>query len=113
MIEFALTNYLNDIFQGSPPVYSEIPEDPPAEYIAFERTGGSAENHIESATVAIQSVSTSLEKAIELNDAVKRAMEAFPDIDEVAACYLNSDYNFTDPESERYRYQAVFNITHY
>jgi hypothetical protein len=51
--------------------------------------------------------------AISLNDQVKAAMENIVELDEVCACRLNSDYNFTDSTSKQYRYQAVFQVTHY
>lgn len=113
MIEVVLKDYLKGVFGGMPPVYSEIPENPASEYIAFEHTGGSKTNKVKESTFAVQSVSTSLLRAAALNDRVLEAMELLPTRDEVAACALNSDYNFTDPETEQYRYQAVFNITHY
>lgn len=40
-------------------------------------------------------------------------MEALAELDSVGACRLVRDYNFTDTESRRYRYQAVFEITYY
>ena len=30
----------------------------------------------------------------------------------VFRCELNGDYNFTDTETKRYRYQAVFDLTY-
>ena len=38
---------------------------------------------------------------------------ALAELDSVGACRLVRDYNFTDTESRRYRYQAVFEITYY
>ena len=34
-------------------------------------------------------------------------------LDDVISCKLNSDYNYTDKETKRYRYQAVFDIRYY
>jgi hypothetical protein len=34
-------------------------------------------------------------------------------ISEVTKVELNGDYDFTDPESKEYRYQAVYEICHY
>ena len=34
-------------------------------------------------------------------------------LDDVISCKLNSDYNYTDEETKRYRYQAVFDIRYY
>ena len=40
-------------------------------------------------------------------------MEDLADLDEVSACRLNSDYNFTDTTTKHYRYQAVFDLVFY
>ena len=45
-----------------------------------------------------------------LNDKVKKAMDKMIELPEISSCKLNSDYNFTDTETKRYRYQAVYNI---
>ena len=51
--------------------------------------------------------------AAELNERVKAAMDELADIDDVSACRLNSDYNFTDTTTKHYRYQAVFDLVFY
>ena len=33
-------------------------------------------------------------------------------LDEVFKVKLNSDYNFTDPSTKKYRYQCIFDITY-
>lgn len=112
MIELTILNYLATGLTA--PVYMEIPKDPPAEFVVVEKTGSGESNRIFSATFAIQSYSNTLYNAATLNESVKSLMASLPDESEdVSACFLNSDYNFTDVESKRYRYQAVFNITHY
>ena len=30
----------------------------------------------------------------------------------ISSCKLDTDYNFTDPKSKQYRYQAIFRITY-
>ena len=50
-------------------------------------------------------------RAAEMNDQIKEAMEQLPEVNEVSACRLNSDYNFTNTAKKKYRYQAVFDIT--
>ena len=42
-------------------------------------------------------------------DAVIGAVE----LDEVARVDLNTNYNYTDPETKQPRYQAVFDVVHY
>ena len=50
---------------------------------------------------------------IEINEEVKAAMDEIIVLPEISRSKLNSDYNFTDTEKKRYRYQAVYDITHY
>ncbi|MFP3156337.1 hypothetical protein LQZ18_18315 [Lachnospiraceae bacterium ZAX-1] len=97
-------------------VYTEIPPKPKPEYIVIERTGGSERNKIRHATVAIQSIGKTLLRAVEINEEVIKSMtsdDGIIAINEIFGCYLNSDYNFTDPETKNYRYQAVFDITYH
>lgn len=90
-------------------VYAETPVDEPDEYILVEKTGGPMEDGITHATIAIQSYSAlSLLRAAEIDEALKDAMEYLPDYTDVYGCTLNSDYNYTDPTTRMYRYQAVF-----
>lgn len=111
MIEKKIREYLKTILDI--PVYLEEPETIPDEYIIVEKVGSGLRNHIKSAMIAVQSYSTSLSKTIDLNEMAKTAMlEAItePYITKVS---LNSDYNFTDTETKRYRYQAMFDVTFY
>ena len=84
---------------------------PQGNFIIIQKTGSSISNHIKSATVAIQTYSNSLVGAIELNEQVKAVMDSIIDLDDIGGCELNSDYNFTDTETHRYRYQAVYDVT--
>jgi hypothetical protein len=52
-------------------------------------------------------------EAATLNEQVKQAVFDSVSLDEITAVSLNSDYNYTDTATKRYRYQAVFVITHY
>lgn len=113
MIEDLLKNKLGDCL--SLPVYTEIPKSYPSEFIVIEKTGSAQVNHINTATVAIQSYSvTSKYNAAYINDEVKQAMlddvYAMPEITKVE---LNSDYDYTDTTQKIYRYQAVFDIKYY
>lgn len=111
MIEKTVIDYLNT--EGVP-AFAERPEREPAKpYIIVERTGSSNENHIMTATIAVQSWAQTLAEAASLNEEVKASMEFITDLDAVSACRLTSDYNFTSTALKAYRYQAVFNITYY
>lgn len=113
-IEYTVLNYLNDALnERNINAYLEEPMKLEDAYVLIEKTGSSEENHINHATFAIQSYGQSMKDAIDLNEIIKELMEALPASERyfVFSCDLNSDYNFTDTETNRYRYQAVFDIT--
>ena len=95
------------------PVYMEKPETAPSRYVLIEKTGSDKVNRLPSSTFAFQSYAESMYEAALLNESVKTAAESLATIDEVAGVKLNSDYNFTDTTTKKYRYQAVFDISHY
>ncbi len=124
MIETYLTAYLLNRTAAGTNVFCERPSEIPDNYILIEKTGSSTENRITTSTIAIQSISNSLNggsmlQAMTLNDEVKAAILGEGDTygilteDVIIDVELQSDYNFTDTETQEYRYQAVFNITHY
>lgn len=113
MIEKIVFDYLTTEFGSSTPVFMEKPQNPPRKFVVIEKTGSSRFNKLESATMAIQSYGASLYEAASLNEDVKRKMYDLPSVKEVYRCELNSDYNYTDTTTKNYRYQAVFDITHY
>ena len=93
-------------------VYAERPKDPPGEYYLIELTGADEINHIRRATMAVQSISgASLVRAAEMNEACLKAMPLIVQTTEdISCCRMNSAYNFTNPETREYRYQAVFDL---
>lgn len=93
-------------------VFLKVPVKPPTEYVLIEKIGGNRTDRIDLARLNIQSRSDSdLETAMNLNEEVKDAMEAFADAsDDISGCHLSYDENFTNPASKQYRYQAGFNI---
>ncbi len=111
MIEIIVREHLNNLLDA--PVYLEIPDDAPEKYVTVEKTGSSAENHILSATLAIQSRADSMYEAAALNEKVKAAMKRIVERDEICRSTLNSDYNFTDVTTKKYRYQAVYDLKYY
>ena len=113
MIEEIILDYLNNALEQ--PVWMEIPKGEviPAEYVLLEKTGSDRENYINYAMIAIQSYADSMYAAASLNEAVKAAMDGIITLNEIGKAKLNSDYNFTDTETKKYRYQAVYDITHY
>ena len=111
MIEKIILDYLNQ--ELSVPAYMERPESPPEKYVVVEKTGSGKTNQIYAATVAIQSYAPSLYEAAVLNETVKDTMESAVTLSKISRVSLNSDYNYTDTAMKVYRYQAVFDITHY
>ena len=111
MIEAIVRNYLKE--KLSCEVYMEEPENIPERYLIIEKTGGGKSNGLKSATMAIQSYAQSLADACLLNEEVKNALEDIDSQNPISKAELNADYNFTDTETKRYRYQAVFDFLYY
>lgn len=113
MIEKIIFDYLNGL-DLSADAYTEMPKTVPSKLYLIERMGGSETNKIKTANIAIQSYADTLYNAILLNEEVKSAMlNGLIELDSIAGVKLNSDYNYTDTTTKRYRYQAVFVVTYY
>lgn len=110
MIELILKQYLNSALDV--PVLFEHKAGTDVPFIIIEKTGGSSDNHLQKATIAIQSYAASLYNAAKLNEDVIRAMDRFDEIENITGVHLNSSYNYTDTETKNYRYQAVFDINY-
>lgn len=114
MIEEIVREHLIDTIQL--PAYLEEPERPPRKYMLIEKAGSSdgAAHAVGKAMIAVQSISAdSLVSAALLNEQVKQAMWRLEADSRVTKVVCNSDLNYTDPETHRYRYQALFEITYY
>jgi len=110
MIEKIVLDYLTA--NASVPCYTER-NGQKGKYIVIEKVGGGETNHIKRASIAVQSLADSMYEAAELNEAVKGLMKGITALNEVSSCRLDTDYNFTDTASKKYRYQAVFDLVHY
>lgn len=116
MVEQIVYEYLNGYFADICKVYLTRPEDQNpgmSKYIVLEKTGSGYANHLYNATIAVQSYAPTLYEAASLNEQVKQAMFGIVALNDITRIDLNSDYNFTDIESKRPRYQAVFDLVHY
>jgi len=111
MIEALILTYLNA--QLTEPVFLEKPAITPNRYILFEKTGSGRSNGLLSSSFAFQSYAESLYEAAVLNGKAKDAVDSLITLDEIGSVKLNSDYNFTDTVTKKYRYQAVYDIKHY
>lgn len=111
MIEKTVCDYLND--HADIPAYLERPRQKPVRFLLVEKTGSGRSNHLNTATIAVQSWAPSLYEAASLNEAVKTLMDNLIELDRISRSQLNTDYNFTNTADKQYRYQAVYDITYY
>ena len=109
MIEANVYNYLKANMPVD--VYMMTPENKPDRYVIIEKTGSTLSDHIETATIAIQSYGKTLLDAMQINEAVKATMFNAIESNAFSKIELNSDYNFTDTATKRPRMQAVFVVT--
>lgn len=110
MIEKLLLDYLND--KMTEPCYTER-NGQKGKFYVIEKVGGGIDDHIKRSSFAIQSNADSMYDAALMNESVKAIMEGFIALPEISKCKLDTDYNFTDTSTKKYRYQAVFDIVHY
>ncbi len=111
MIETIILEYLSEKLDV--PVYMEEPDDRPDTYVTIEKTGSSRTNLINHATLAIQSYAATMHEAAQLNETVKEVLDASIELSSVSRAELNSDYNYTDTSTKRYRYQAVYDFVYF
>lgn len=112
MIEKIIIDYLNEKLDV--PVYAEVPADDDGRFVVIEKTGSGRVNRLDSATIAVQSYADTMLDAAALNQVAKGYMLALPgESMDVSAVRLDTDYNFTDTETRKYRYQGVFVVTYY
>ena len=90
----------------------EVPTNPPKTFVVVEKTGSSRLDWVESATFAIQSYADTLANAAKLNEKVKTAMDNIITVTDIGGVRLNSDYNFTNTATVKYRNQAVYVVTY-
>lgn len=110
MIELIIKKHLEKKLKV--PIYLEMQKNMPCSFVIFEKTSGGRKDLINSATFAFQSYGSSMYNAAKLNEELKEAVFELNWSGEVGGVKLNSDYNFTDITTKRYRYQAVFDITY-
>lgn len=111
MIEETIIAYLG----ANLPVHvgGEIPSKPPQRFIVVQKRGGERENHIPTSLIQFDVYAERLAEAANLCQEVMALVDDMICLDEVCSCEYGGDYNATDTASKRYRYQAMYNITHY
>lgn len=110
MIETIIKKYLEAV---QPLPVGMVKRAGVGEYYLLEKTGGAEQNHIRTATIAVQSYADTKQRAAEMNEVIIDHMLAAVQLDEIASVELNSNYDFTDTSTKAQRYQAFFEITHY
>ena len=93
------------------PVSGSVRHPMPPKFVTVEMTGSSVRDFITSAAVAVQSWADTRAEAAALNDTVKTLMDAMISEPEISRSALDSSYNFTDLQTNKPRYQAVYEIT--
>lgn len=111
MIEKVILDFLKDNL--SVPAFMEEQNVKVDKFVLIEKVGGSEENFIKRANIAIQSIAPTLYEAASLNEELKEVIKDIVYLDEISKVSLNSDYNYTDTSQKRYRYQAVFDLFYY
>lgn len=111
MIEITILDHLQS--ELSVEVHTEVPEDPPERFVVLKKADSHREDFLYRSMFLFRSYGGTLLEAAQLNELVKNAMFSITKLPDVSGCYLTGDYNFTDTNSKRYRYQAVFDIYHY
>ena len=111
MIELVIKNYLDGHLDV--PSFFEHQNGIKGKYVLVEKLSGVKKNMLNSSVFAFQSYADSLFEAAQLNEQVKEVVEAMIELPEITGIQLNSDYNFTDTQTKKYRYQAVFDINYY
>ncbi len=112
MIEVVVLNYLKRILTDVT-VTTEIRQGMPDSFVFIEKVGSSMRDRLKVARIAVQSYGASLYDAMCLNERAKEALFDMVSEPEVTDVSLNSDYNYTDTQTKKPRYQAVFEISHY
>ena len=111
MIEKTALDYLSE--HMAEPCSAEIPETRPESFVVVDKTNGSLTEHLGETSLAIQSYAPSKYAAAQLNERVIAIMLGITELSDVSRCELNSDYPFPELSGKSYRYQAVFDLTHY
>lgn len=110
MIEKTILDYLSANLTES--CYAER-NGQKGKFVIIEKVGGGQTNRIKRASIAVQSYADTMYEAAELNEKVKAVMDEAVALPNISSCKLDTDYNFTDTTTKKYRYQAVYDIIHY
>lgn len=110
IIEVYLVEYLTKELGVN--VYGQEEDAEDDSYVVIEKLGSYVEDFTRHATIALKSYGTTLLESAELNERVKDAMDDIIKKPEISCSKLNSDYNYTDTTTKKYRYQAVYDLVY-
>ena len=110
IIEVYLIEYLTK--ELGIPIYGQEEDAEDSSYVVIEKLGSYVENFTRHATIALKSYGATLLESAELNERVKSAMDDIIRKPEISCSKLNSDCNFTDTTTKKYRYQAVYDLVY-
>ena len=106
--EAALIAWLNADVAVLVEAFGSIPEVRQSSFITVERTGGQQTSLFDSPTLAVQCWAETRSEAMKLADLVAaRLRGGWRQQSYVAACDVNSIYNFPNPDSGQARYQLT------
>ena len=111
MIEEIIIKHLNEVLGIH--VGGEVPAKPDRRFVVVQKRGGERTDHIYTSLFQFDVYAESLFEASALCKEVIKVVDDLICIEEICNCDYGGDYNATDTASKRYRYQAMYNITHY
>ena len=92
----------------------EHPEDNPAGvYLVIEKIGETSENHLFTATFAVQVYADTLANAAREAFRLMPAIKRLGNRKGIAATDVTNCYNWTDTETKEYRYQLLVDVVYY
>lgn len=109
MIEVIVRDYLKSKL-GVPIYVGEKPSPKPEEYIVLQVIDGGRIDLIDAVTFNLESYSTTLLKAAELNKKVKEAMYDIVELPQVSSSKCGGGGQNIDAQTKSYCYEAVFNL---
>lgn len=109
MIEQIIIKYLSEVLEI--PVSTEVPTTG-EKFIVIEKVGSSIENHVNTATIAVQSYAPSMYETAELNQLVKETLDGIIYATDISKAECNTDYNYPDLQRKKERYQAIYDFVY-
>ena len=94
------------------PVYAEVPNPRPDEFITVELLGGDGMPYIDHPQVAVQAWAQSRYQAQQNARKIQAFMFCLPyEIENVMGCTCNTLTNLPDPDSKTPRYQGLYDLS--